>query len=344
MNVDISVIMSTYNTEQSLLTIAINSILNQTYKNFELIIVNDGGNNLQFLKSIDDKRVIIVEHETTKGLPLSLNEAIGISRGKYIARMDSDDYSLPFRLEVQKKYMDKHPDIDICGTYYKYFDQKTNYVINPLHDFESVKCQLFGKNALAHPTVMFRRSFLIKYNLRYSKNFKYSQDFELWTRCIEYGNIAILPKVCFFYRIHSTQISTNKKSEQMKLYEKILERNLQLFDIDKKNVDYLLMLNDMYLVDFRQLSNFIDLLVERNNKTGKFPIKKFKNIMYNYYFILLLKHKKDFRTVLIEKNMRNKILNFYNFYYLLNKLVSVCWSKFFILLYSKKIKEINKYV
>ena len=115
----VSVIMSTLNTKEEYLIPAIESILNQTYKNLELIIVIDGGNDdILIKKAFDDNRIKFIKHDTPMGLPYSLNEAIDMCKGDYIARMDSDDISLKNRISEQVNYMNKHREIDICSVFY----------------------------------------------------------------------------------------------------------------------------------------------------------------------------------------------------------------------------------
>ena len=118
--------MSVYNGEKYLAE-AIKSILNQTYKNFEFIIVNDGSkdNSVEIIKNYmkKDNRIVLIDREN-KGLPYSLNEGISIAKGQYIARMDADDISLSNRFEKQIKYMEENK-IDVCGSYIKLFGDNT---------------------------------------------------------------------------------------------------------------------------------------------------------------------------------------------------------------------------
>lgn len=330
--------MSTYNTNEKFLRCAIESILNQDYYNFEFIIVIDGGNDLKVIKSYNDKRIIIIKHDKCRGLPASLNEAIKISNGDYIARMDSDDISLPFRLSRQVEYMEKNPEIDICGTFYRYFGEKSKYNINVLNSYKEVKSQLFSKNALAHPSVMIKADFLKKYDLLYDEKYKYSQDFDLWTRACEFGNISILPKLCFLYRVHESQISSSKKMEQMTLYENILKRNLVKLGLKEQNIKYIKMLNSMEKVDFNKLFDFIQLAIQRNNLKKFYDINTFKNVLYNFYFLLLIKNHHFFKYIFNKRIF--KILNLYNIKYIIKKLY---YKSKEYLLFNLKTGGIKKY-
>ncbi|MCI8575245.1 MAG: glycosyltransferase, partial [Bacilli bacterium] len=188
----VSVIMSTLNTNPDYLKEAIESILNQTYRNFEFIIISDGGNDDEILKLYtDDKRIKIIRHDVSLGLPKSLNEAINISKGKYIFRMDSDDISHVDRLAIQVAYMEKNPNIDIAATYYREIGASKRVVKEQCIYPNQVKCKLFFVNIIAHPSVVFRRESIFSKQLFYDESFRYSQDFELWTRSLNV-EIAII--------------------------------------------------------------------------------------------------------------------------------------------------------
>ena len=145
MNCIVSVVMSVYNSEKYLPE-AIESILNQTYTNFEFIIINDGStdNSLRIIKEYanKDKRIIVISREN-KGLIFSLNEGIEVSKGKYIIRMDADDISLPNRLKIQLDFMEKNKDIAICGTVAITFDENNNERVWKVYEDEKmIKAEL----------------------------------------------------------------------------------------------------------------------------------------------------------------------------------------------------------
>lgn len=295
MNPLISVIMSTLNTDKEYLKEAINSILNQTYKNFEFIIIVDGGNDDKIIEKINDERIKIIKHEKSIGLTKSLNEAIKISKGKYIARMDSDDISLKKRFEHQVKYMEENIDIDIVSMFYEEFGKNRKEVREVFFKPDEIKCKLFFTNLIAHPSVMIRKDFLDKNNILYNEDFIYSQDFEMWTRCVNVGKIAIIPKMGLYYRIHDKQISTEKSNKQLELYYKVLARNLKELDIKEENLKYLLMLNGKEKVKSKKdLKTFINLAISMNKKIKKYDDKKFKEILQVYYNVACIKTRKLF--------------------------------------------------
>jgi len=218
----ISVVMSVYNGEKYLAE-AIESILNQTYKNFEFIIVNDGSRD----KSIDiikeyrtkDNRIVLIDREN-KGLPYSLNEGISIAKGKYIARMDADDISLPERFEKQIEYMNAK-SLDVCGSYIKLFgENKKEYIIEyPLHD-EDIRFSLLFFSSLAHPTVMFKKEVFDK--VKYRVDYKVAQDYQLWCDIVHADfKIGNIPEVLLNYRVHEAQASIAKFKIQQDTAHKI---------------------------------------------------------------------------------------------------------------------------
>jgi len=219
----ISVVMSVYNGEKYLAE-AIESILNQTYTNFEFIIVNDGSSD----KSIDiikeymtkDNRIVLIDREENKGLAYSLNEGISIAKGEYIARMDADDISLPTRFEKQIEFMQKN-EIDVCGSFIKLFgDSRKEQVIKyPLNN-QNIRFSLLFFSSLAHPTVMFKKEVFNK--VKYNIDYKVAQDYQLWCD-IANANFKIgnIPEVLLNYREHEAQASIEKFKRQQDTAHKI---------------------------------------------------------------------------------------------------------------------------
>lgn len=312
----VSVIMSTYNTKEEYLTKSINSILEQTYKNFEFIIICDGSaKDLEVIKKYNDKRIKIIENKENKGLPYSLNEAIRIAEGKYIARMDSDDIALKNRLEKQVNFLEIHNDIDICSMFCKKFGKENGIDVLPYTKNDLLKIHLLFRNALVHPLIMMRRDFIRNNNLYYNEEVLCSQDFELWNRCKEIGKIQIIPKVGLLYRIHENQISTEKKQKQLNYYKQILENNFisfKNFNV-QENVDKLLLLFDGYkkvdILELEKLSDMIDEIIMKNTKYDKDDLETVLNLKV---FNLTLKSKVLF-SALKSRQVRNKVLRFSNF-------------------------------
>ena len=155
----ISVIMPVYNGEKYLCE-AIDSILNQTYTDFEFIILNDGSTDKteEIILSYDDPRIVYVKNETNLQIVKTLNKGIALAKGKYIARMDADDISLPERFEKQLKFMEQYPSIDVCGTWMRIIDKPKQVWTYP-EKHEEIKAQLLFNTPLSHPTLIIKKSF-----------------------------------------------------------------------------------------------------------------------------------------------------------------------------------------
>ena len=212
-NPKVTVLMPVYNAEKYVGE-AIDSILKQTFTNFEFLIINDGSTDksLEVIKSYIDPRIKIINNESNLGLPHTLNKGIKFSQGEYIVRMDADDISFPVRLEKQVEFMDSHPDIGICGSWIQSFDQSGNRGIwqyPQTHD--ELLCLLFFNSCFAHPTVCLRKQILLESGLRYKQEFTPAEDYYLWTELIKVTQCANLPLVLLKYRISANQMTKDEK-------------------------------------------------------------------------------------------------------------------------------------
>lgn len=210
----ISVVMPNYNTTIENLNEAVKSILAQTYTNFEFIILDDCSTNgsYEWLAGIEDSRVRLFKNEKNMGITKTLNKGFRYARGKYIARMDSDDIALPTRFEKQIQYMEKNPSVIVCGTSVEYFGDESRIEVREMPSPEVHRCSfLFGNQyGLYHPTAFFRRDMIEKYHIKYDEDLPTAQDYGMWTECSRYGIISWLEEVLLKYRIHAGQVSVAK--------------------------------------------------------------------------------------------------------------------------------------
>jgi glycosyltransferase involved in cell wall biosynthesis/radical SAM superfamily enzyme YgiQ (UPF0313 family) len=217
----VSIVMSVYNGEKYLFE-AIQSVQNQTFNNFEFIIVNDASSDTtaKILHQIDDPRFIIFTNEQNFGLTKSLNKALKHCRGEFIARMDADDISHPFRLEKQVSFLESHPKCALVGSSYYVIDEESNIKshIDVLTESSQIKAGLKSQNWFGHGSVMIRKSALLKVG-EYDEQFRYAQDYDLWLRLSEIYDIANIKEALYLWR-HTTQaISQNKTREQQEFAE-----------------------------------------------------------------------------------------------------------------------------
>ena len=223
----ISVVMSVYNAEQTLAD-SINSIINQTYQNFEFIIIDDGSTDtsLEIITSFSmkDDRIHLIINERNLGVAASLNKGIKVARGKFIARMDADDISLPKRFESQISFLENHTEVGVLGTAIneKLLSHRGESRVRSFEqNNDQIQWRLLFRCALFHPTVMARRH-LFNENL-YNPDYLVAQDYDLWTRLAPITEFANLPTPLLDLHIHQTSSSIIHKSLQKSNSTKIQE-------------------------------------------------------------------------------------------------------------------------
>lgn len=217
----VSVVMPAYNSEKFIAE-AIESILNQTFDNFELIIIDDccTDRTAEVVKQFEDDRIVFVQNEKNKGFIYGLNYGIEIARGKYIARLDDDDISYPTRLQKQVDYLNAHENVVLVGTR---IDRKVDGIIQeqmitPVKTSNQIRFELlFENNSIAHSSFMMRKKVLEEYNVKY-EFFKQVPDYHMLTCICKYGDLACLEETLVTWRIHPQQ-SSSVRSRRMKTDE-----------------------------------------------------------------------------------------------------------------------------
>lgn len=244
--VKITVLMSVYNTKAKLLSESISSILNQSYKYFEYIIIDDGSDNDETIRilqsySESDSRIKCVHNPINIGLTKSLNIGLSIAKGIFIARMDDDDVALPNRLEQQINFMEEHPEITILGSDVEKFGVSDKRQSLVFRDFtqgstERFRIKMFLYNAgPVHSSVMIRRAFLDENNISYRESIKKAQDYALWIDCLKHGGVIYnLPIILLRYRMHEGQITAKNSEEQIEYTRKIVEEQLLVSGFQNK--------------------------------------------------------------------------------------------------------------
>ncbi|MBN1392854.1 MAG: glycosyltransferase [Sedimentisphaerales bacterium] len=210
---EISVVMSVYNGERYLHG-AVDSILNQSFKDFEFIIINDGSNDGSFEVILEyqarDRRIVLV-NQNNIGLTSSLNRGIRLSRCEHIARQDADDVSLASRLEKQLGFLKGNPKVAVVGCFGEIFNNEGT--VSPIGNLKlssrGVKKYLLRQNPMMHGSVMMRKSCLEKAGF-YRGFFRHAQDYDLWLRLSESFDLAVLPEPLYRYRVSADAISVSK--------------------------------------------------------------------------------------------------------------------------------------
>lgn len=283
----ISVVMSVYNGEKYLAE-AIDSILAQTYKDFEFIIVNDCSkdNSLEIIKKYSDSRIVLINNEKNLGLTKSLNLAIEKAQGDYIARMDADDISLPNRFEIQMEEFHKIPNLTLCGTWAVQINEKGEETgeITPVISNAEITASMIFYNQFVHSTVIFNKKNFFEAG-GYNEEIIKGQDYNLWLQFIKNGyELKNIDKLLVKYRDHVENISKTNSSSQNQFavisIKDFIKTMLQV-DINEKEInsyrEIILNHKKVSLIDF--LSTMKSL-----NKIRQSFMKKFQNEESISYF------------------------------------------------------------
>lgn len=229
----VSVILPVYNAEKYVGN-AIQSILDQSYSNFELLVIEDGSTDrsLEKIRSFTDKRIRVIENVKNMDLVASLNKGIESSRGSYIARMDADDESMPDRFKKQVEYLESHPDIGVLGTATLTFGNSRSVITRYLPTHDGLLTLLFFNSCMCHPSIMMRKSILEPDKIRYDEAYKNAEDYDMWTRLAAVTKLANLQEPLLKYRIHEAQLTRVQKAKVNSSATAIRKRQLKLLHIE----------------------------------------------------------------------------------------------------------------
>ncbi len=241
----ISVVMPVYNGEEHLAE-SIDSILAQTYEDFEFLILNEYGSSMEATRLLTeyagrDKRIRLIQNETRLGLAESLNKGFQLAEGEYIARMDADDRSAPTRFEKQVTYLDAHPEVSVCGSWQEHFGRYTDFH-RPAEDNEDLRAALLFKCDVCHSTVMLRKADFLKNNLYYDPKIA-AEDYDLWLRAaFECGlKFHTVQEILGYYRLSEDSISEAKLEQLQQEGIQTAKRQLQRLGIRISRNDEMLL-------------------------------------------------------------------------------------------------------
>ena len=222
----VTVLMAVYNAERYLRQ-AVESILKQTFRDLEFVIVNDGSTDgsRDIILSYTDERIRLFDNNRNLGLTLSLNRGLGLAQGTYVARQDADDVSRPERLEKQVDYLDRHPEVGLLGTWTEFIAEDGAFLgvwQTPL-SHALIKWQLLFANCLAHTSVVMRSSVVERVG-GYSEYAFYAQDYDLWSRMSLETQIANLSEFLVQNRVHSETVSARHPERQEEVERQVVRR------------------------------------------------------------------------------------------------------------------------
>ena len=291
----ISVIMPVHNESEHVLKTAINSILNQTYSDFELIIINDASENNaeEVILSYKDERIKYYKNETNLKVIKTLNRGLELATCEYIARMDADDIAFKTRFEKQVKVLDTHPEIGLVNTQCYIFPGKK--LITPPEKHNDIeKILKYSVNCIVHPAVMFRKSIIEKNNLKYSENHLHIEDYKMWIDMCDVTQLYTIPEALIMHRDWESSVSRKNELEQqfnaqMLVFESIL-KDTQTFNEELLNTykDFLHQ-NPISVKKYIQIEKTLNIAKEK-------AINEMSQTWFNYIYNVLEDMRNQFHS------------------------------------------------
>lgn len=210
----VTVLMGVYNSELFLKE-ALDSILNQSYKDFKFLIINDGSTDKseEIILSIKDDRIIYLKNPENIGIGRTVRKGMEMIRSKYVIRVDSDDISFPERFQEQVDFMDIHPEIAIAGTFFEVMGDPIK--ISDLYESSlKIRTRALFECPIIQPSIIINNEFIKRHQLNYDKRFEVAGDYALFLDTLKFGDLAIIPKKLMSYRRHKGQITSKKYNLQ----------------------------------------------------------------------------------------------------------------------------------
>ncbi|NNF02070.1 MAG: glycosyltransferase [Bacteroidia bacterium] len=286
----VTVLLPVYNGEKYLED-ACRSVLNQSFHDFELLIINDGSSDRtsEIINSFSDPRLRVVNNEQNIGLIKTLNKGIDLAKSDLIARMDADDICRPKRLQLQVDFMNENPDIAISGGLFQAIGTSTSNVVKQPTNPDVIKSKLLFHTVLAHPTVIYRKEALVKNSLYYDESYKHAEDYELWVRASRRVKISNLNEVLIDYRFHDKQVSAEFNNIQIENLNRCRVKQLDEIGISAGNDEieiHLNLANQNYRkeIDFvKQAEKWLLKLHDHNCNVGFFDRAAFDRTLGSYW-------------------------------------------------------------
>jgi len=275
-DIPVTVLMPVYNAE-SYLREAIESILNQTFTNFEFLIINDGStdNSKSIILSYTDSRIRFVENETNIKLIATLNNGIDLAKGKYIARMDADDISILTRLEKQVAFLDKHPEYVACSSWVETFSEtnKSNTIkYEESHDL--IKVKSLYQNHFCHGASLFRKDVLAESNLRFESKFIHSEDYYFFVKLSELGKLFNIQETLLRVRHHDSNVSVLSRNIQYENSIIVIKYQLHKIGLNTDAIDFALYFRffcssfDLSKSEIMHIEKLIKTIISANKKSN----------------------------------------------------------------------------
>jgi len=299
--------MPVYNTKEEYFREAIESILNQTFKDFEIILIDDASDETtkKIIRSYNDDRIKVLTNEKNLGVTKSLNRGLSLAQGKYIARMDSDDVAYPERFEKQVAYLDRHPDIGVLGTYV-YDGEKIRQEFVDINREERETLFLLENVGPIHPSVMLRKSFLDLHDLKYDEAYPVAQDYDLWIRCSKFSDICFCEEPLLTRRKHPGQIGKKKNTLQHEMAARIKTRLFSPMvgnEYSEEDISRIVLSATDGGATYAELCTFLKLFVKSAFEKGQYDRQTVEYVAAAYKIAFLRNNYKVFKRRLIQMTL-----------------------------------------
>ncbi|MCP3966863.1 MAG: glycosyltransferase family 2 protein [Lentisphaerae bacterium] len=319
----VTVFIPVYNRQQYIAQ-AIESILSQSFRDFELIIINDGStdNTEEVILSFKSPKIRYYRNDQNLGIPATRNKGLNLAKGKYMALLDSDDIALPNRLEVQVSYMEANPDVVVSGTFFKKFNMFNGYIHHIYQSDEEIKSYFLWGIPILQPTIIIRLGKINSTGMKYSEEFNVAEDYDFFARVANEinGKITNLKCKLTFYRRHPGNITSSRSAEErLKSVRKIRKSILKPLFGNAYMCKYPYLIEIMANRNFschKELADcfdFLFLLKAANQKKQLFSVSHFNQHIKNMMISLIV----HFIVMDIKKSIG------FNFNFQLNKKILV---------------------
>lgn len=304
---ELTVLMPVYNGE-AFLAECMESILNQAYKDYIFLIIDDASTDgsREIVRSFGDPRIQLVELPEHVGQVRAMNKGLARTGTPLIARMDADDISKPQRLIRQVAFLKTHPNVGICGTFATTFGSKERERWSYPCDAPDIKVKLLFECSLVHSSIVMRRDYLERYNLKYDTRLDHSYDWELWQRAARHFDLGNIPEYLVDYRIHKQSVSATTLELQGPTAEKLDDISLAMLNLDDHPLRQIH--RDVAFETFKvknrdkaflhQVKEWFDTLREANRIHRVYEEQALNRFLKKRLFIVLTRNTKHWRQAL----------------------------------------------
>lgn len=313
----LTVLLPVYNGEKYVAD-AVESILNQSYSEFELLIIDDGStdDSYKIISAYSDPRIRILKNEENRGLIYSLNRGIKEAKGKFVARLDADDYALPVRLELQMSFMNENPEVALCSTGFIVDNGTSKREVTYKSRHNEIKFDFLNQCHICHGSAVWNNDLLKKNNLFFNPEFSHAEDFDLFARIMEMFPVHNLPEKLSVIRKHSENVS--RVFSETQLINSLVVRTRMFKNLGMEvTKDELMRFEKLYYQDYEslkreadQIQGFLEKMNEANHRTNwldsKFMFRKLSDHWFHYCYNT--KQKKQYqKSYLKGTSFKNRV-------------------------------------